>query len=131
LFSAGLTALTAGVIIPPIVRRPEVDVQTVLAALCIYVLSAIWWAFVYEAIGSLGSTPFFAQTAHPADADYLYFSFVTQTTTGYGDFTAAGNLGRSAAVLEALIGQIYLVTIIAVLVSHLRPRNRNSQTSDG
>ena len=63
------------------------------------------------------------QTAHATTPDFLYFSFITQTTVGYGDFTAAGDLGRALAVLEALTGQLYLVTIIAVLVSRLSGRN--------
>src|SRR5207302_586820 len=49
----------------------------------------------------------------------LYFTFVTLTTVGYGDFTAAGNLGHTLAVSEALLGQIYLVTIVSLLVSNL------------
>ena len=65
------------------------------------------------------SGPFFVQTAHATTPDFLYFSFITQTTVGYGDFTAAGDLGRALAVVEALTGQLYLVTIIAVLVSRL------------
>ena len=89
---------------------------------CIYILLAMLWAFVYSTIGAFGSSPFFAQSANPTSADYLYFSFITQTTTGYGDLTAAGNLGRTCAVFEALSGQIYLVTIVALLVSRVRPR---------
>ncbi len=50
----------------------------------------------------------------------LYFSFVTLATLGYGDYTPAGSLGRTLAVVEALFGQLYLVTVIAVLVSRMR-----------
>jgi voltage-gated potassium channel Kch len=70
-------------------------------------------------VGALGSEPFFVQTQKATTADYLYFSYVTQTTLGYGDFTAAAGLGRALAVLEALIGQIFLVTVVALLVSNL------------
>ena len=49
----------------------------------------------------------------------LYFSFTTLTTVGYGDYTAASNLGHTLAMAEALIGQIYLVTVVAVIVSNL------------
>ena len=55
-------------------------------------------------------------------ADFLYFSFVTMTTTGFGDLTAADDLGRALAVTEALIGQIYLVTVVALIVSNMRGR---------
>ena len=63
-------------------------------------------------------------------ADYLYFSFVTQTTVGYGDLTAAGGFGRALAVLEALIGQLYLVTVIALLVSNLGSARRRARERD-
>jgi hypothetical protein len=85
----------------------------------------MFFAFLYTGIGNAMSHPFFAQQQHATSADYQYFSFVTLTTTGYGDLTAAGNLGRSFAVLEALTGQIYLVTIVALLVSNLRGRPRD------
>ena len=80
------------------------------------------WAFAYTAMGHLGAAPFFAESVEPTSADYLYFSFITQTTVGYGDLSAAGNLGRACAVLQALIGQIYLVTIVALLVARLPSR---------
>jgi hypothetical protein len=77
------------------------------------------FAFLYAAIDALSSGPFFVQTSHPTTPDFLYFSYITQTTVGYGDFTASGDLGRALAVVEAMFGQLYLVTVIAVLVSRL------------
>jgi hypothetical protein len=106
-------------------RRQVVDLRTVLAAICIYVLIGMLAAFAFGAIGALGSGPFFAQTKHASIADYLYFSFATITTVGYGDLTAAGGLGRACSVFEALVGQLYLVTVLALLVSNLS-RSRNS-----
>ena len=108
-------------------RRKVIDAQTVLAALCIYVLIGMFFAFMYLGIGNAQTQPFFAQTAQATSADYQYFSFITLTTTGYGDLTAAGNLGRAFAVLEALTGQIYLVTVVALLISNLRGRRPDSQ----
>ena len=103
-------------------RRGIVDVRTVLGAVCIYVLLGMMFAFVYAAINGFGDVPFFVQTTHATTPDFLYFSFITQTTVGYGDFTAAGDLGRALSVLEAMTGQLYLVTVIAVLVSRLSGR---------
>ncbi len=105
-------------------RRGTIDVHTVMGAVCIYVLLGMMFAFVYAAIDAMSSGPFFVQTAHATAPDFLYFSFITQTTVGYGDFTAKGDLGRALAVLEALGGQLYLVTVIAVLVSRLSARAR-------
>lgn len=117
-----LVATVPVVIARALWQRAIVDVQTVLGAVCIYVLLGMMFAFVYAAINGLGSDAFFVQTNHAGTPDFLYFSFVTQTTVGYGDFTARGDLGRALSVLEALTGQLYLVTIIAVLVSRLGKR---------
>ena len=102
-----------------LVRRHVVDIETVLGALCIYVLLGMFWAFTFAAIGAFDSDPFFVQEPSPTSASYLYFAYVTMTTAGYGDLTASGNLGRAFAVLDALLGQLYLVTIVALLVSQL------------
>lgn len=115
------------VIIISLVRRRVIDIRTVLGAICVYVLIGMMWSFAFTAVGTYDSQPFFAQQSHATVADYLYFSFVTLTTTGYGDLTAAHGLGRAMAVLEALIGQLYLVTVIAVLVSNIGRRGRVMQ----
>ena len=119
LFLVGATPVAIG---RSIWKRGIVDAQTVLGAICIYVIIGMFCAFGYAIAGALLSDPFFVQTSHATTADFLYFSYVTQTTVGYGDLTAAGDLGRSIAVLEALTGQLYLVTIIAVLVARLATR---------
>jgi hypothetical protein len=111
-------------IIHSLVRRRVIDLRTVLGAVCVYILLGMMWSFTFAAVGTLDSEPFFAQQARETVADYLYFSFTTQTTVGYGDLTAAHSLGRALAMLEALIGQLYLVTVIAVLVSNLGRRGR-------
>ena len=118
-----LVATVPWVIARALWERQVIDVRTVLGAVCIYVLLGMMFAFVYAAINGLGNDDFFVQTGHATTPDFLYFSYITQTTVGYGDFTASGDLGRALAVLEALTGQLYLVTIIAVLVSRLSGRN--------
>jgi hypothetical protein len=127
LLSLLLVGAAPVVIINSLVRRRAIDIRTVLGAVCVYVLIGMMWSFAYTAIGTLDSEPFFAQQSHATVADYLYFSFVTLTTTGYGDLTAARGLGRALAVLEALIGQLYLVTVIALLVSNIGRRGRVAQ----
>ncbi len=113
-------------------KRPVIDVHTVLGAICIYVLIGMLFAFTYAAVGLLGSDPFFVQTSNATTADYLYFSFVTLTTVGYGDFTAAGGLGRALASLEALLGQVYLVTVVATIVSGMnRTRSAPGESRGG
>lgn len=117
-----LVAAAPVAIINSLVRRRVIDLRTVLGAVCVYVLIGMMWSFAYTAAGTLDSNPFFAQQSHATVADYMYFSFVTLTTTGYGDLTAAHGFGRAIAVLEALVGQLYLVTVIALLVSNLARR---------
>jgi hypothetical protein len=73
----------------------------------------------YAAAQHLGESVFFAGH-QPADTQtFQYFSFTTLTTVGYGDFTAASNLGHTLSNAEALIGQIYLVTIVSLIVGNL------------
>jgi hypothetical protein len=111
-------------------RRPLIDARTVLGAICIYLLLGIMYAFLYAAIAAIGSDPFFVQTDHPGVQIFLYFSYVTQTTVGYGDYTAATDLGRTIATTEALMGQIYLVTIVSVLVSRMTVLHRGADPSE-
>jgi hypothetical protein len=114
-------AIAVGVVRQMRIRR-GVTLQAVFGVLSIYVLIGMFFAAIYLTIDQLSSEPFFAGGVAPSTQDFQYFSFVTQTTVGYGDLTAATSLGRTLAVFEALIGQIYLVTIVAALMANLRPR---------
>ncbi len=100
-----------------------VTVTTMFGVLCIYLLIGMLFAFLFSVVDHLANTPFFAN-GQEDQSDFLYFSFTTITTTGYGDFVPATNLGHSLAIAEALVGQIYLVTVVAVIVSNLRPGGR-------
>jgi hypothetical protein len=61
-----------------------------------------------------------------------YYSFVTLTTVGYGDMATATDLGHTLSVFEALLGQIYLVTVVSLIVTNIRrPSFRNQQAEDG
>ena len=85
--------------------HPVISLNTFYGAVCVYLLIAMFFATIYGLIALITGEQFFAQlTVAPKDTpaiDYLYFSFVTITTTGYGDFTAASSVGRMTAVLEA------------------------------
>ena len=86
-----------------------------------YLLVGLFFAFVYVAIQNLGGAPYFANGAAATPSLSLYFSFVTMTTVGYGDFTARTSYGHTLAVSEALLGQIYLVTVVAAIVGRIAP----------
>jgi hypothetical protein len=104
-----------------------VNKQSILGAICIYLLIGMLFTFVYGAVAALGSGDFFAQGTDGTPSLRLYFSYVTLATLGYGDYTAAGDLGHTLAVSEALLGQLYLVTVVAVIVGRLRraPQERS------
>jgi Ion channel len=104
-----------------------VTAEALAGVLAIYLLAGMFFSFLFGAVADLGDVRFFEQTADPDRADYLYFSYTTLTTTGYGDFTAATDLGRTLAVAESLIGQIYLVTVVALIITNLRPRWRDGR----
>jgi hypothetical protein len=83
----------------------------------------MFFAFVYGTIGR-AAAPFFAGGQPASVASCLYYSFTTLATVGYGDLTARSNLGHTLSVSEALLGQIYLVTVVSVLVANLRRNPR-------
>ena len=120
LLSGLLVIATVVVIATGVIDQGEVNEQSVSGAICIYLLIGMVFLFLYSAVAAIGSGDFFAQGTDGTRAIRLYFSFVTLATLGYGDYTPAGNLGHSLAVLEALLGQIYLVTVVALLVSQMR-----------
>ena len=112
--------VTVVLIVRRILAKPTVTIQSIYGALSAYIIIGLMFAAFYEAIGHLGTAPFFADS-QPANAQtFQYFSFTTLTTLGYGDFTAAGNSGRAIAVMEALTGQIFLATLVARLEAAFR-----------
>ncbi|MBV9454525.1 MAG: two pore domain potassium channel family protein [Rubrobacter sp.] len=114
-----LTLVTMGAVARRILLQVEISVITVLGALCIYVLLGLSFAFVFNTVGDLGPQPFFASHERGTRSDYMYFSFITMETVGYGDLTPQGGLGRALAATEGLLGQIYLVTAVAALVGNI------------
>src|SRR5262249_58580232 len=87
--------------------------------------AGLFFALAYGTSAVLDHGRFFAQQHGGSGVDFVYFSFVTLTTTGYGDLTAGTDAGRMTAILEALFGQLYLVSIVALLVANMgRARTR-------
>jgi Ion channel len=119
-------------IVRHIAYRRAVDRETMLGALSAYLFIGMAFAFVYRFLGAVQASTFFGNGGDGTLSQDLFFSFVTLTTTGYGDLVPAGNPGQSLAVLEALLGQLFLVTAIGKLVSAWRPRVwRGSPTDTG
>lgn len=123
---AGLALCAIVAIAQQVVAHPQIDAVTILAAICTYLLIGLFFASLYTIIGTLDGGSFFVRASATTPVDFLYFSFVTLTTLGYGDLTPAGDLGRMLAVTEALLGQLYLVTVVALVIGNVGvQRNRD------
>ena len=126
-----LLALIGPVVIVGRLRRHlRVDIATVAGSLCVYLLAGLFFAYIYRVI-EIVDQPFFRQHLRPGPVDFVYFSFVTLTTLGYGDLTARADFGRMLAICEALSGQLYLVSVVAILVGGFgRDRRRHAVTDE-
>jgi voltage-gated potassium channel Kch len=103
-------------------RHSVVTLQTVMGGVAAYALIAFVMAAVYHGLDLLIEGPFLNGVT--STGDYTYFSFVTLTTVGYGDLTAATDLAKRLVVVEAFVGQVFIITLVARLVSLWAPRTR-------
>lgn len=116
-----LLTVAMGAVLRRVVMSPEVGSRTILGALSVYAVLGILFTFLYGVIDRVQGGPFFEGHAHPASSDFLFFSYTTLTTTGYGNLVPGGQPGRLISGLEMMAGQIFLVTLVAGLVSLWRP----------
>jgi hypothetical protein len=130
LFAFLLFAYTTYRIFIHIIKSPDVTTEILSASICVYLLIGLTWATLYVIINMLypGS---FADTDGKIvqdGPDFLFFSYVTLTTVGYGNIHALTDQARSLASLEALSGQLYLTIMVARLVGlHIsKPKNTES-----
>jgi Ion channel len=112
-----LVTATLPITLSRVLQHRRITHETVLGALCTYVLLGLLFAFLYLAVNELRSGPFFVQDGPHAQSEYVYFSFVALTTLGFGDLSPSVGLPQALTVLEALLGQIFLVTLVARLVT--------------
>ena len=112
-----LVTATLPVTLSRVLHHRRVTLDTVLGALCSYVLLGLLFAFAFIAIDALGDQPFFVQPGEHRQSEFVYFSFVALTTLGFGDLSPAVGLPQALTALEALLGQVFLVTMVARLVT--------------
>ena len=112
-----LVSATLPVTLSRIAHHKKVTSETILGALCAYILFGLLFAFVFLALGEFRDTSFFAQPGPHEASEYLYFSFVALTTLGFGDLSPAVGLPQALTVIEALLGNVFLVTLVARLVT--------------
>jgi hypothetical protein len=123
--SAALAAASIAVIVRRLSGHLVVSMRTITGALSVYLLLGLFCTYMYVLVGDIRNDGFFAQPGPHSPVTYLYFSFVTLTTVGYGDYSAGSDVGRMMAVIEALVGQLYLVTVVAIVIGNIgRPRQR-------
>ena len=126
LFGSFFTGFVISLLVKFIFHEKEVTKEIIYAAVVVYLLIGIMWSFAYFILDYLypGSFSFPRNTSSNVYR-YLYFSYVTLTTLGYGDVAPLTNKAGSLVILEAIIGQIYLVVIVAWLVGmHVSRRSR-------
>jgi hypothetical protein len=114
------------VVLRRVLSQQIVTIETLWGAMSVYLLIAIAFNYVFLEIERFGSIPFFG--IQESTSSFMYFSLVTITTLGYGDLSPVSDAARYFATAEAVIGQVFLVTIVARLVSLLSRRPVSSES---
>jgi hypothetical protein len=121
-FSMALLVLLAPfVVMRRIFGHEKVAIETLVGAICVYVLFGLAFTYVYGFMNKVQDGGFFVELTDPVGVDFIFFSYTTLTTTGYGDLTPSGSVGRVLAVFEMLVGVLYLATTISRLVAVFKP----------
>jgi hypothetical protein len=102
-----------------VVIGTDITANRVVGAICVYLLLGVIWAMAYTLINAIspGSFAGFSPTdGSVLDSEWLYFSFVTMTTLGYGDILPVSATARGVAYMQAIVGQFYIAVLVAGLV---------------
>jgi voltage-gated potassium channel len=120
---ATFCAVTIAIAFQQVVMRPgEVTVNRLMGGLCIYLLLGTLWAIFYAFVEYFVPNAFSYPSSAGRDilSEFLYFSFVTLTTLGYGDVAPVHPVARTLSYLEAVVGQLYIAVLIGTLVGQYR-----------
>ena len=113
-----------------IYKQDEVTRDLIAGAAVVYLLMALMWVFIYRVVEAAHPGSFTISTTDIHERmRFLYFSLVTITTLGYGDIVPTTSLASSLATLEAVVGQLYLVTTVAWLVGVRVTQSREKKSS--
>ena len=114
-----------------LVLSGEIDINKIIGAICIYILLGLNWAIFYLFISMAIPDSFHGLTSTPIGTqlgEFMYYSFVTMTTLGYGDLTPVKPLARTVAYLQAIVGQFYVAVLVAWLVGmYLSGKDQNQK----
>jgi hypothetical protein len=118
-----------------VLRAKTVTGDTISGSICVYLLLGIVWASGYRFLEALNPGSF----SGPMGIDpvtgletptYVYFSFTTLTTLGYGDITPVTAPAKAVAILEAIVGPLYIAILISTLVSKFVSRKMAEELRD-
>jgi hypothetical protein len=124
-----LSVLAPVVVVRRLLQHHDVTRRTLEGAISAYLLIPVAFQFVFLAVDDLLPGGFFGSPKPPTA--FMYFSLTTVTTVGYGDLAPASDVGRLLATVEALLGQVFLVTFVALLVGLLGERWRANRSAAG
>jgi hypothetical protein len=117
----GLLAVAMAAVLRRVITADNVSSRTILGAISVYTSLGILFTWAYGLIDRIEGGGFFGDGVAAKGSDFLFFSYTTLTTTGYGDLVPAGQVGRMVSGLEMMLGQVFLVTLVAGLVSLWKP----------
>jgi hypothetical protein len=112
-----------------LIKQRGVTAQVVAGAVAIYLVVGLLFASVIATASRVENGAYFKQ-GNENDAVDVYYSFTVLTTTGFGDYTAAHQFGHALAVMEMLTGQLYLVTVIGIVVGNFAGRRMGRDEPD-
>ncbi len=124
-----LSVLAPVVVVRRLLHHHDVTRRTLEGAISAYLLIPVAFQFIFLAVDDLLPGGFFGSPKPPTA--FMYFSLTTVTTVGYGDLAPASDVGRLLATVEALLGQVFLVTFVALLVGLLGERWRANRSATG
>ena len=104
------------IILSFVLKQAQVTLNVIYAAIVVYLSLAMMWGMIFILVELLQPGSITLGQTGEGSFHFFYYSFVTITTLGYGDITPKSEIARSLALLEAVIGQIYLVVLVARLV---------------
>jgi voltage-gated potassium channel Kch len=128
--SVVLIGVSIAAIVSTLLLKLQVDAATVLGVLCIYLLFALLFASVHQVFAAIESNYLHGVAGRPSASDLLYFSVITLSTVGYGDISPATEVARAVCVVEALTGQLYLVSVVAGVVAGWRMADHNREPGE-
>lgn len=126
-----IAIITPIAVVRRLISHRTVTVKTLAGAIAAYLLIAIAYCYLYLYVDAVTGESFFAQERAIASWEFMYFSLVTITTLGYGDLSPDSSVGGLLATSEAVLGQVYLVTFVAMVVGLLIQQRDERRTTDG